>query len=90
MESMEEQLLRAVGMGEAGDWDAAHDIAQRHEGEALADWIHALLHKIEGEVSNSRYWYARAHRPEWFAREAAAEWREIRRCVENGRGGHGQ
>ena len=50
------------------DWAAAHDIAQRHEGDAIADWLHAVLHKIEGDDGNARYWYRRTpHRFEEFA-----------------------
>ncbi|KAB2942811.1 MAG: hypothetical protein K8F92_20080 [Hyphomicrobium sp.] len=59
MASREEELIRAVDAAIAGDWEAAHNIAQRHEGDAAADWLHAVLHKIEGDHSNSRYWYRR-------------------------------
>jgi len=52
-------LIRAIDLALAGKWDEAHAIAQRHEGEKAADWLHAVLHKIEGDVDNSRYWYRR-------------------------------
>ena len=52
-------LIRAVDAALAGRWDEAHDTAQRFEGDAVADWLHALLHKIEGDAGNSRYWYRR-------------------------------
>ena len=52
-------LIKAVDAAMAGDWDAAHGICQRHEGDRTADWIHAVLHKIEGDEGNSRYWYRR-------------------------------
>ncbi len=78
MKPLENDLLRAVELAEAGDWDAAHGIAQRHEGDAVADWIHAVLHKIGGDAPNSRYWYARAGKPEWFKSEPEAEWSGIR------------
>lgn len=42
-----------------GTWDDAHDMAQALEGEPLADWLHAILHKIEGDDGNARYWYGR-------------------------------
>jgi len=54
-----EDLIRAVDLALAGKWDEAHAITQAHEGEAAADWLHAVLHKIEGDGENSRYWYRR-------------------------------
>jgi hypothetical protein len=52
-------LIRAVDLALAAKWDEAHAIAQRHEGNGTADWLHAVLHKIEGDAENSRYWYRR-------------------------------
>jgi hypothetical protein len=46
----QEELTRAVDAALAGDWEAAHAIAQRHEGDSAADWLHAVLHKIEGDT----------------------------------------
>jgi hypothetical protein len=54
-----EELIRAVDLAVAGQWDEAHALAQNHEGNAAADWLHAVLHKIEGDVENSHYWYRR-------------------------------
>jgi len=63
-----EDLIRAVDLAIAGKWDEAHAITQRHEGDATADWLHAVLHKIEGDSDNSRYWYRRTpHEYEDFA-----------------------
>jgi len=53
-------LLRAADMALAGDWDSAHAIAQKYEDDATACWVHAVLHKIEGDEGNSRYWYRRS------------------------------
>jgi hypothetical protein len=53
------QLKQAVIAALAGDWERAHQIAQDYE-DPLSNWIHAVLHKIEGDAWNSRYWYARA------------------------------
>lgn len=58
-EDIRAELLTAVDAALKGDWDAAHKIAQRHETSAVANWLHAVLHKIEGDASNARYWYAR-------------------------------
>lgn len=51
-------LLSAVKLALDGDWDASHKIAQDYS-DTTANWIHAVLHKIEGDVWNSKYWYAR-------------------------------
>lgn len=53
-----QQLKAAVEAVLEGDWDAAHNIAQEYSDET-ANWIHAVLHKIEGDVFNSNYWYAK-------------------------------
>ena len=42
-----------------GKWDEAHDIVQNTSG-LDGDWIHAYLHRKEGDLSNASYWYARA------------------------------
>lgn len=51
-------LLMAVNLALDGEWDASHKIAQDYS-DSTANWIHAVLHKIEGDVWNSKYWYAR-------------------------------
>jgi hypothetical protein len=53
-----EALIIAVQAALDGDWDNAHNIAQEYS-DPVANWIHAVLHKIEGDVWNSKYWYAR-------------------------------
>lgn len=53
------QLEMAVAFIDADDWHAAHEIAQSHS-DPMANWLHAILHKIEGDVGNSRYWYGRS------------------------------
>jgi hypothetical protein len=42
-----------------GDWTKAHESAQQDEGVA-GSWVHAYLHRKEGDVSNAAYWYSRA------------------------------
>ncbi|WP_280151802.1 hypothetical protein [Piscinibacter sp. XHJ-5] len=52
-------MLRAVWHGLRGDWDTAHDLAQaRHDAQGA--WVHAWLHRIEGDLGNAAYWYERA------------------------------
>ena len=47
----------------SGDWDAAH-AAVMDDPSPEAAWIHAHLHREEGDLPNARYWYARAGKPE--------------------------
>jgi hypothetical protein len=54
-------LLRAVWLGLRGEWEAAHQIAQDNASPEGA-WVHAWLHRIEGDATNAGYWYRRAHR----------------------------
>lgn len=70
-------LLRAVELALAGDWDAAHQLVQPYEDDATAAWIHAVLHKIEGDLGNARYWYRRADRLDRVAEEPRAEFAAI-------------
>ena len=53
-----EALKVAVQAALDGDWDKSHNIAQEYS-ENTANWIHAVLHKIEGDEWNSKYWYAK-------------------------------
>jgi hypothetical protein len=58
-----------------GDWTAAHEVAQDIHDET-GSWIHAYLHRKEGDAANAGYWYRRAGRP--VSRESLeAEWRTI-------------
>jgi len=51
---------------------------QQYESDTTAAWIHAVLHKIEGDHSNARYWYRRAGKLEHISDEAKGELAEIR------------
>lgn len=73
------QLLNAVDAALAGDWHGAHDIVQQDELDPVGCWIHAVLHKIEGDDWNSRYWYRRTpHRYEDWGADARGELLAIR------------
>jgi hypothetical protein len=76
-----EELIAAVDAALSGDWQRAHQIVQQDERDPRACWIHAVLHKIEGDDWNSRYWYARTqHRyEEW--NDPLAELRAIRQTL---------
>lgn len=71
------KALEALWLARAGRWDAAHDLCQDIEGYA-GSWIHAHLHRVEGDLLNAGYWYDRAGKP---APEGQAglgeEWCEI-------------
>lgn len=54
------RLIRSGDFKVGRNWEAVHEIAQRHEGTALFDAIHALLHRIEGDTWNAEYWDRRA------------------------------
>ena len=55
-------VLSALWWAKQGDWDAAHRIVMDHEGRDAA-WVHAYLHRVEGDLGNAAYWYARAGQP---------------------------
>ena len=58
-----------------GDWTRAHDSAQQDEG-VEGSWVHAYLHRKEGDQGNAAYWYSRAGKP--VCRESLdAEWVSI-------------
>ena len=44
-----------------GDWEKAHAIVQTDDSE-LGCWAHGIVHIVEGDIGNARYWYRRAHR----------------------------
>jgi hypothetical protein len=73
MSEMNHELLKAIELALAGEWDAAHQIVQQCEDDVTAAWIHAVLHKMEGDLGNARYWYRRADRLDRVADEPRAE-----------------
>ena len=56
-------LGKAIERLRAGDWQAAHAIVQEDEEDRLSCWAHGIVHVLEGDESNARYWYRRAKRP---------------------------
>jgi hypothetical protein len=55
-------LLRALWHDAHGNWDEAHRIAQDVD-DANGAWVHAYLHRKEGDLGNAAYWYDRAQQP---------------------------
>ena len=67
--------LRAMWHDARNHWEAAHRIAQDDESREAA-WVHAYLHRREGDISNARYWYAKAGKAEYRG-SLEDEWMEI-------------
>ena len=73
--SPENLALSGLWWDAKGDWTRAHESAQQDEGSAGA-WVHAYLHRKEGDASNARYWYERAGKQSSNL-SIEAEWEEI-------------
>jgi hypothetical protein len=67
--------LRALWHDAHGDWDAAHHIAQEVDDE-IGAWVHAYLHRKEGDLANAAYWYRRAGQTV-ATDDLASEWSRI-------------
>jgi hypothetical protein len=59
---IKKDLRQAVALLAAGDWQGAHAIVQEDEESRLACWAHGIVHLMEGDVPNARYWYRVAGR----------------------------
>jgi hypothetical protein len=77
--------LRALWLDARGNWDGAHEAAQADESGA-GDWVHAYLHRKEGDASNAAYWYRRARKPVCKA-SLDEEWAAIADALLKGEGG---
>lgn len=80
-DSLKVLLREAVDLALSGDWQAAHLIAQDHEEDARANWIHAVCHRMEGDLANARYWYRRCRRELREATSTHDELLEIRAAL---------
>ena len=67
--------LAALWWAAKGDWDAAHKIVQ-NESSRDAAWVHAYLHRVEGDLGNAGYWYRQAGQPA-ATDSLEAEWERI-------------
>ena len=74
----------AISAALAGDWQRAHNIVKDYD-DPFACWIHAVLHKIEGDAGNSRYWYSRTTHSYGEFSDVEGELAAIKREVESGR-----
>ena len=55
-------LATAIRHLKEGEWEKAHAIVQQDESK-LGCWAHGIVHMVEGDLGNARYWYRRAGRP---------------------------
>jgi hypothetical protein len=76
--SISEALSRLA----AGDWNGAHAAVQDDPSPEAA-WVHAHLHRVEGDLENAGYWYSRAGKPQATG-ELEAERQEIARALASG------
>ena len=75
-------LQEAMWRAAKDDWDGAHTIVQADE-SAEAAWVHAYLHRVEGDLRNAGYWYKRAGKPEATG-PLDAEWRIVATALSGG------
>ncbi|HMN37802.1 MAG TPA: hypothetical protein PKD49_08880 [Hyphomicrobium sp.] len=74
-------LIEALDAALDGEWLRVHAIVQAHDGDPVAGWLHALHHKLEGDASNARYWYARSPTDYDRFRDPKAELAAIRHAL---------
>ncbi len=67
--------LQALWHEARGEWNKAHGLAQAQE-DATGAWVHAYLHRVEGDPANAAYWYRRAGKPVSH-QPLAEEWESI-------------
>ena len=67
--------IEALNADKEGNWDKAHDLVQDLTTTEGA-WIHAYLHRKEGDESNAGYWYSRAGKP-FFQGTLEEEWQSL-------------
>lgn len=68
--------IQALWHTKAGNWDAAHDIAQDIH-TPMGSWLHAMLHLIEGDTGNAGYWFRKAGHPVRSTSEIDTLWQQI-------------
>jgi len=56
-------VLKALWYDGKNDWEGSHNIAQDID-DKNGSWVHAYLHRKEGDISNAHYWYSRAGKSE--------------------------
>jgi hypothetical protein len=76
-------FVKVVQHLEAGEWQSAHAMVQK-DATALGCWAHGIVHLVEGDLDNAKYWYRRAHRPLPHGNTVAAEIAALKAMVRQG------
>jgi hypothetical protein len=76
-------MAQVVRHLEAGEWQCAHTLVQK-DATVLGCWAHGIVHLVEGDLENAKYWYRRAHRPLPHGNTAAAEIAALKAMVRQG------
>jgi hypothetical protein len=79
---MPNPIRKAIQLADDGYWDDAHRIVQQLD-DPIANWLHANLHREEGDPDNAGYWYHRATR-EYTEMDVHEERRQILRLIDTG------
>ena len=74
----QKSLQTALKHLDQGDWNAAHKIVQSDE-SATGCWVHGIVHVMEGDLDNARYWYERAARV--FSAETVKEIAAVKKTL---------
>jgi hypothetical protein len=72
-------VLRGLWHAGRQQWDLAHNLAQTNDKDPMHNWLHAYLHRQEGDLGNAAYWYRRAGRSTCTG-PLAAEWEQLVRA----------
>ena len=78
---MQHPLIVAIQKADQGYWDDAHLIVQQMN-DPIANWLHANLHREEGDIDNAKYWYHQAVR-EYTEIDIDEERQQILEFLEN-------
>ena len=76
-------IVKAVRHLEQGQWKAAHALVQ-NDASMLGCWAHGIVHLIEGDMDNAKYWYRRARRPLPDGNTANAEIAALKASLKEG------
>jgi hypothetical protein len=83
MAGPESPIAAAVGHLESGEWQAAHALVQA-DASTLGCWAHGIVHLVEGDLDNAKYWYRRARRPLPHGNTATAEIAALKAALPKG------
>ncbi len=68
--------LEALWWAGKGEWKTSHELLQDQPDDNGSAWVHAWLHREEGDIPNAKYWYNRANKPP-VSMSLQAEWDDI-------------